>query len=270
MHDAAMDTDGDGSILYILTTDSELRDSLIERYRQETKALASNTRVWAFPQSLLPIELPLREAEIWQWVQENVPALAGDEGARKEVAIRLQLAKQRLADKFKQSFDPGDVTWVQGGEVQRFPSARAFSRWLSELCDREFKHAPVLHNELLNREKLSSSAVAARRALLEAMLKHPDKPQLGIQKTPPELSVYRSMLDGGQFHTERAGQWQFGAPNEEWLPVWGEIHSFLDATRRAPSDYSSFIGGKTVALWDERGAAPPANLCSAPGRWGGR
>ena len=63
------------------------------------------------------------------------------------------------------------------------------------------------------------------------MLKHPDKPQLGIQKTPPELSMYRSMLDGGQFHTERAGQWQFGAPNEEWLPVWGEIHSFLDATQ---------------------------------------
>lgn len=226
-----LDKEGDGSICYLLTTDTEVRERLLAAYLAHPSA--AGMQIWAFPPPLRHVELPLREAEMWQWVQENVPALAGDEGARKEVAIRLHLAKERLAEAVRQSLDPTVVTWVQGGQERPIASARAFTRWLSELCDGAFERCPPLKNELLNRAKLSSAAVAARRALLEAMVTRPRQERLGIERTPPELSMYRSLLEQGGFHAEQAEGWGFGSPQGSWLPIWEEIERFLAETHAA-------------------------------------
>jgi hypothetical protein len=82
----------------------------------------------------------------------------------------------------------------------------------------------------LNRDRLSSAAAAARRNLLEAMLKGEKEPNLGLTGAPAEVSMYRSLLAEGGFHRERDGQWGFGEPGPKWQPVWRAIHQFLAMT----------------------------------------
>ena len=120
--------------------------------------------------------------------------------------------------------------WIQGGATRTPPSARRFLEWLSQLCSEVYSQAPVLLNELLNRDRLSSAAARARRNLLEAMLYHEREVNLGFEGYPPEISMYRSLLQEGGFHTSAGGQLSFGKPGEKWQPVWLEIHRFLEAT----------------------------------------
>ena len=72
---------------------------------------------------------------------------------------------------------------------------------------------PPIRNELLNRRALSTSAArAARRNLMEAMILRGDVAQLGFKGSPPEVSMYRSLLEQHGFHRRRGDTWRFGPP----------------------------------------------------------
>lgn len=221
--------DADGVISYVLTTSMQERDILITRYQNIT---ARESQLWivAFPAPLQRVEVPLREAEIWEWVQSNDRQLEGDEGARREVVVRLGLAEDRLRFLLRESLDIAAIEWLYQGKTQQFAVSRRFHRWLSDLSNGVFSDAPALHNELLNRRRLSSAAVAARRALLEGMLTHEHESQLGFTKTPPEVSMYRSLLKAGGFHKPVGGKYVFGAPYKGWEPVWEAMRTFLLST----------------------------------------
>src|SRR5207244_465500 len=109
--------------------------------------------------------------------------------------------------------------WVQKGRETAVRSPVRFQRWLSQLCNRTFTGAPRLHNELLNRQNLSSAAAAARRNLLASMVTGAAVPRLGIDGTPPEASMYESMLRAGGFHKARQGTLGFGSPSDDWKPA---------------------------------------------------
>lgn len=64
-----------------------------------------------------------------------------------------------------------------------------------------FHQAPTILNELVNRNKLSGTAVSALKKLLEAMLDNEDKEDLGIEGFPPEKSMYISCLKKTSIHS---------------------------------------------------------------------
>ncbi|MDA1380289.1 hypothetical protein PCI56_11460 [Plesiomonas shigelloides subsp. oncorhynchi] len=57
-----------------------------------------------------------------------------------------------------------------------------------------FTNTPKILNELVNRNKLSGTAVSALKKLLEAMLNDNGADDLGISGFPPEKSMYISCL----------------------------------------------------------------------------
>jgi hypothetical protein len=230
----------DGQVIYVLTSHLEDRRSLIELARMLTDEgfAKSNLNILAFPKPIVGLEEALFEVEAWRWVMENVQALQGDVVGRREVKVRLLEAEKRLEGTVGrifglggERFDPATSEWVQGGNIHHPQSPKGFSRWLSDLCDAIFNRAPSLHNELINRDRLSSAAAKARRNLLEAMLTREREPDLGFKGTPAEVSIYRTLLSASGFHRFRDGQLGFGEPGGEWSFVWHEIHQFLKTTR---------------------------------------
>ncbi len=232
-------TPADGQILYVLTPADAEREALI-KYAQEltfSQQPEHRLRILAFPRPMTGLEEALREVESWEWVTSNVPGLQGDPVARQEVKARLRQAIERLESLAGSvlglrgySLDVSACEWVQGGTLHELHSARSFSQWISKLCDQVYNQAPVLRNELLNRDHLSSSAAKARRNLLEAMLSREGEPTLGFTGNPPEVSMYRSLLQDGGFHGFRGGRLQLGEPNSTWLPVWHTLNEFLQET----------------------------------------
>jgi hypothetical protein len=231
----------DGRIVYVLAPEPSDHSVLVDSAQGKTRDAVSSERlrIFAFPRPIAGLGEALKEAEAWNWVQDNVQELQGDPVARQELQARRLYAKQRLEEIAGRvlglrghRFDPAASEWVQGGQLRTHRSARRFLRWLSRLCDEVYDRAPALRNELLNRAQLSSAAAAARRNLLERMLHHEGEHRFGIKGTPPEVSMYESLLASGGFHRLRGGKWRLGKPGEDWEPVWAATKKFLASTRQ--------------------------------------
>ena len=174
-------------------------------------------------------------------VRTSTPALESDRIAARELAGRLDDLDRQLAVEIERAFAPDGSVWHAGDRTIRPVSWRDVSRAVSDLCDRCYPAAPPIRNELLNRRTLSTSAARARRNLVEAMILHGGEPRFGFEGHPPELSMYRSLLEAGGLHRRRGAAWGFGAPgrNTGMRPVWDAIGAYLQLTetgRRPLSD----------------------------------
>lgn len=227
----------DGLITFVFSPNPRERASLLRIAESASAKDSQPLRILAFPRPLSGLESALREAEAWAWARENEPRLGGDPVARKEVQVRFQGAMDELVDILGRTFglsghafDPSQSDWFYVGRRQPEMTSRQFLEWLSVLCASTFRHAPAFNNELLNREQLSSAAAAARRNLVEKLIGHWDHERLGIEGYPPEYSMYVSMLQKGEFHSKRGGQWQIGPPPSDWSHSWQAMEKFLEGT----------------------------------------
>lgn len=182
-----------------------------------------------------------RDLELLTWVAHHTPALQSDAVARRELRSRLLAAEQQLHKELNALFTPGPNTstvWYQKGIPQTILSERALAARLSTICDDVYAHTPWLHNELLNRRTLSSAAAAARRTLIEAMIGRATEENLGIAGTPPEKSMYASLLQTTGIHRAEASGYTFGPPKPKsgLAPVWNAIEGFFNncALERRP------------------------------------
>lgn len=228
--------ESDGRLVFVLSSDQNAREKYVSKAQELTEQ--NQQFVFAFPKPLVGLEQLLVEIETWTWIKANAQSLQGDPVAKKEVDIHISNASKLILDKAGQIFgirgyvfDPGQSEWVHGGKISNIPTAIRFQQWLSELCDQIYLESPILHNELLNREHLSPAASAARRNLIEAMVDREDVESLGITGTPAEMSMYRSMLLEGGFHTFRNNSWQLSMPRDNWKSVWNVMEAFLESAR---------------------------------------
>jgi hypothetical protein len=96
--------------------------------------------------------------------------------------------------------------------------------------------------------------MAGRKKLLVAMLTNAEKAHLGIDKFPPEKSMYAALLKVTGLHQCTEGKWGFGPPafdqslGSHISAAWRAIDVFFDSTDAAPRP----IAG----LFDQLRAAP--------------
>lgn len=180
-------------------------------------------------------EKQLREAVIEAAAIKNMLAesteLARDGVARKEARYRAQVAEKRLRKLLDSLYSPGNVvSWHAIGKKFTLSSHRQLSELLSTLCYQVYEACPIIRNELINRNKLSSATARARRELIEFMVTRASEPALGMQGTGPEVAIYRTMLLAEELHQEvRDGCWELVAPNatSTFNAAWEAIDEIL-------------------------------------------
>ena len=172
-----------------------------------------------------------RDLACWRWVRTSCGELRIDDFARAEVERRIRDLENELRGRLlpfgqANAAEPG-VEWLHEGAVVRIESRAGLNRFLSDVCDRTFDQAPILRNELVNRDKLSSAVAAARMKLLGLMLEEEKKEFLGLTGAPPERTIYLSMFHASGMHRAMEGRLQFGDPGPHdplgWGPAWRRI-----------------------------------------------
>lgn len=144
-------------------------------------------------------------------VRAETPELEGDSVARREITARITATSAQLEDELRSAFEQA-LWYFRGTPIGRTDSG-GLSRIASDLSDATFMHTPVIHSELINREKPSSNSQAAVRALLHAMADHPDKPYCGIEGFPAERGLYSTTLEASGLHRRRDdGSYSFEGP----------------------------------------------------------
>ena len=159
--------------------------------------------------SLIPIATEL--AGIERIAEENT-ALGGDAVARREVEARRLHLQSMLELEIQRAFDTSSWYRAETGDKARAKrcSFGELNEIASEIASERYSKSPRIHNELLNREKPSGSAVGALKALMKLIISSSHKPMLGIHGYPPERGMlssvleasglYESMLHGSSFN----------------------------------------------------------------------
>jgi len=133
--------------------------------------------------------------ELWalEYVGANSHELAGDPVARREVNARVGDVQGRLESELQKAFDNAD--WYRKGHEPKSLFQAELNSLASDLADERFDQSPIIFNELLNRIKPSSNAVAAQNFLLRRMVMNEGQPRLGIEGFPAEGGLFASLLE---------------------------------------------------------------------------
>ena len=189
----------------------------------------------------------VRELLALEQTRSDSPELQGDGVARREIEGRISHLQGYIEGALVKSFD--SAHWYQRGRPARALSSKALNGLASELTDDRFRASPILLNELLNRTKPSSNAVAAQNALLRAMVLHETEERLGIAGFPAEAGLYESLLGASRLHRNTPDGWRFTTPEPHddpcrLFPAWNAATEFLrDNAQRAVS------ASELYAIW---------------------
>ena len=192
--------------------------------------------------------LPLaRELFALDSVSNDHAELAGDSVARREVSARLATLQALLESELHKAFD--SALWFRKHHQPKRLRQADLNSTASDLADRRFNESPCLHNELLNRHKPSSNAVAAQNNLLRRMVLKEGEPRLGIAGYPAEGGLFTSLLEATDLYVQRGTRWRFVSPT-----IDGDDPCDLAPMWETAIDYVKEHSGRTVEvseLFDE-------------------
>ena len=169
-------------------------------------------------------------------VANDNPELAGDPVARREVSARLAALQAVLETELHKAFD--NALWFRKYHQPKHLRQADLNGIASELADRRFDKSPRLHNELLNRRKPSSSAIAAQNNLLRRMVLSQGELRLGIDGFSAERGLFASLLEATGLHSQSEKEWRFIAPTASdddpyhLAPIWNKASQLLKENAR--------------------------------------
>ena len=162
-----------------------------------------SNRSWA----IVPLA---RELFALHSVSNDHPELAGDSVARREVFARLAALQALLETELHKTFD--SARWFRKNHQPRRLRQSDLNSVASELANKRFNACPKLHNELLNRQKPSSNAIAAQNTLLRNMVMYEGTERLGIEGFPAEGGLFASILESTGLYIRDGKRWRFASP----------------------------------------------------------
>ena len=162
------------------------------------------------------------------------PQLEGDRIARREIAARRSSLLDDVHRELSAAFE--GAKWSFGPPPCKTLSREPLAKITSAVCDIAYSDAPKLHSELLQRDRPSSSAMAAVRELGHAMIQHGAEAHLGIENYPAERGLYMTVLAPFGLHRWDDKAWRFCDPDTDTdegrslLPVWDILADRADVS----------------------------------------
>lgn len=170
------------------------------------------------------------------------PQLEGDRIARRELAARQAGNIDVVHSELQAALDHARW-WIAAGDVSGV--TQSLSIVASQLADAAYPCVPILKSELLQRERPSSSAMAAMRELCYAMVRNASQESLGFTGCPAEMGLYITILAAAGLH-DGMDDGTFG---------------FL------PPDEDTAAGRSMMAAWAVLGDADDARLDEVYDHW---
>ena len=85
-------------------------------------------------------------------------------------------------------------TYIYNGEEKSILRKAAFTGLASDICFNVFSETPVINNEAINKNEITSIAANSRNKILSGLLRNVLEPNLGLTGTGQEVSIMRSTL----------------------------------------------------------------------------
>lgn len=194
------------------------------------------------------LEPHLRESAAIRYLLKEDAALRDDAVAQKEMRSRLDFHEARISALYQDMLD---------SQLQWLVSKRPFSglqKAVSTAMDIAYPSAFELHNELVNRDRVSGQITHALRKLLERLYACKDQENLGITKFPAERVIYESLFKRTGMHTQGGdGAWRLQTRGSD-LPAG--LRACIAEIRRLSTGNQSPDSPTIEAIADHMNAPP--------------
>lgn len=138
-----------------------------------------------------------------------------------------------------------DVIWFYKGKEIKINSKKEFNQQLSQICLDVYFKAPTFKNELVNKNKISSSIHAAKKNYLRALVDNWNKPDLGFSsdKFPPEKTIYLTLLkqNGIQLYSDEINFATQVSSRSTFKQLWKYSNDFLSTAKKSKRKVSEFV-----------------------------
>jgi hypothetical protein len=145
-----------GSLLLVLPTVEDTRTKALAACRTMSALAGIHPVAIGLPPNAVMIRDLGTELAALEAVRETRPELEGDGVARREVDARIAAVAALLEEELRGAF--GDAVWYVRGSSDHATGASALARLVSRMADETFPEAPIIHSELVNRERPSSNS----------------------------------------------------------------------------------------------------------------
>lgn len=240
-----------GVFLLVVPTESEDEEYVKILCRDTAKLSAQWDIVVGYSPRAWSVVMLARELLALDKVNNDHPELAGDPVARREVTARLADLQAQLETELTKSLDQAE--WCRKHHSTKHYLQSDLNSLASDLAERRYDQCPKLHNELLNRQKPSSSAIAGQNSLLRHMITREGEPRLGIVGYPAEGGLYASLLEATGLYAETKDGWRFVAPSNNGadkyslFPAWNAAIQYIKKNKQR-----SVTVSELYALWAEQ------------------
>ena len=127
-------------------------------------------------------------------------------------------------------------TLFYSGKAIKYSSA-SLQETISQILEITYPSMPIIINDLVNPIQHETSTPNGMKKLFEHMINNGDDERLGIEKLPPQLAIYLSVIKKGGFHTHKSGKWTLSKPTEEsFTDIWKKLSNYVKAQKNISID----------------------------------
>ena len=130
--------------------------------------------------------------------------------------------------------DNDNIEWYFKGEKVSFSSQKEFNRILSHISEKIYPDTPKYKSELVNKTKLSTPILTAKKRLITTLIENWQEEALGFsdKKFPPEKTIYLSLLSKTGVLRQENGVIGFYEPlDSSFKALWKTSEEFLKSSK---------------------------------------
>ncbi|MDG1144045.1 MAG: hypothetical protein P8N92_05210, partial [Burkholderiales bacterium] len=212
------------SLIFCIPRNSEEKEKFLKRCHADG---GTGNRLYAVVSDSNYLREAVIETAAYDRLEQTHRQLATDPIASRELKDRSEISRQRetfLLSEIMQQ--PKKHIWLSAGNILTVSNNRELQARLSEILEALYSQSPSIQSEIINRTKLSASGTSARRKLMASMIDHADQENLGIEKFPPEKSIYLSLFKSTGIHRIDQSTWRFVKPEisqNKYCELWDMI-----------------------------------------------
>lgn len=179
-------------VVYAVVPNSKESISVLQETLLETSRNCRNC-VFILPYDFTPMDYVVREYKAVEKLKEMAQ---GDNVLFDEYEVIYEDLLEILRDYIAVYTRPEKhrAIYIYCGKIQAITRKTILTELLSDICFELYPKTPVIVNEAINKNSITSTAQASRNKIVAGLLRSELEPNLGLSGTGQEVSIMRSTL----------------------------------------------------------------------------
>ena len=218
--------EGSDGIVFAVIHKTKIGDKVF--FKEKYRDIKNKRILFVVPKKHLNINEQIIKYDAIKYLMDNT----NDEILAEELSYSLNDLSDIISNFIDIYLKPelNQSKYYNNGQEEIICRRSALSKKLSEICENTYSKSPIINNEVLNKNSLSSQAINSRSKVVAGLLDSNIKENLGLIATGQDVSFMRSTIKNEGILVENNGSYYINIENlknKKLQNVLDEIKKFI-------------------------------------------